>query len=209
MTIDKMGESMEHDGIRYAIGQKIQANKNSDYDGAVGIIVEISNEDDGFDIYCDLERPTDPETVSKIEKRFSYIFDEPRTLDEIPFDEIVLQPDEIDIVTDKQEIATELLTEEIEKKFESHPFGSQEGKGLESEVLVKYFNPYGAGTWLITEAEKHKDGDWMLFGYCHIFEWEWGYVMLSEIQNTKVKLFDSELSLERDLYSKGTVKEIM
>lgn len=49
----------------------------------------------------------------------------------------------------------------------------------------------------------------MLFGYCHIFEWEWGYVMLSEIQNTKVKMFGSELSLERDLYSKGTVKEIM
>ncbi len=66
-----------------------------------------------------------------------------------------------------------LLTKEIISKFEKHPFGSQEGKGLEAEVLVKYFNPCGTGTWLITEAER-EDNDWRLFGYCHLFEWEWG-----------------------------------
>ena len=31
----------------------------------------------------------------------------------------------------------ELLTEEILSKFESHPIGSQDGKGLDAEVLVK------------------------------------------------------------------------
>ena len=51
----------------------------------------------------------------------------------------------------------ELLTKEIISKFESHPIGSQDGKGLEAEVLVKYFNPCGAGTWLITEAEREGD----------------------------------------------------
>ena len=73
-----------------------------------------------------------------------------------------------------------LLTKEIISKFESHPIGSQDGKGLEAEVLVKYFNPCGAGTWLITEAEREGD-DWRLFGYCCIYEWEWGYLMLSEL----------------------------
>ena len=24
------------------------------------------------------------------------------------------------------------------------------------------------------------DGDWLFFGYCHIQEWEWGYVLLSQ-----------------------------
>lgn len=96
MFLNKIGEGMEVDGITYTVGQRITANKNSDYDGATGIIIEISDEEDGVDIYCDLERPTDPEVISRIEKRFSYIFDEPRTIDEIPFDEIVLQPDEID-----------------------------------------------------------------------------------------------------------------
>lgn len=96
MFLNKIGEGMEVAGITYTVGQRITANKNSDYDGATGIIIEISDEEDGVDIYCDLERPTDPEVISRIEKRFSYIFDEPRTIDEIPFDEIVLQPDEID-----------------------------------------------------------------------------------------------------------------
>ena len=63
----------------------------------------------------------------------------------------------------------ELLTKEIISKFESHPIGSQDGKGLEAEVLVKYFNPCGAGTWLITEAEREGD-DWRLFGYCSEIE---------------------------------------
>ena len=48
----------------------------------------------------------------------------------------------------------ELLTKQIIRKFEEHPIYSQDGKGLKAEVLVKYFNPMGAGTWLITEAEK-------------------------------------------------------
>ena len=73
-----------------------------------------------------------------------------------------------------------LLTKEIISKFEKHPFHSQDGKGMDAEVLVKYFNPCGTGTWLITEAEREGD-DWRLFGYCHIHEWEWGYLMLSEL----------------------------
>ena len=61
-----------------------------------------------------------------------------------------------------------LTHEEIISKFEKHPFHSQDGKGMDAEVLVKYFNPCGTGTWLITEAEREGD-DWRLFGYCHIY----------------------------------------
>lgn len=66
-----------------------------------------------------------------------------------------------------------LMTKELEKKLNKYPIGSQDGLGEESEVLVKYFNPCGAGTWLITEGEEQENGDWLLFGYMHIFEWEW------------------------------------
>ena len=65
------------------------------------------------------------------------------------------------------------------------PFHSQDGKGMDAEVLVKYFNPCGTGTWLITEAEREGD-DWRLFGYCHIYEWEWGYLMLSELASLRL-----------------------
>lgn len=94
----------------------------------------------------------------------------------------------------------ELWTKEIEQKALRYPVGSQDGKRFHAQVIVKYFNPYGAGTWIITEAEKQENGDWLLFGYCHIFEWEWGYVLLSELQTTKVNVFGCKLGLERDLY---------
>ena len=50
-----------------------------------------------------------------------------------------------------------LITKEIEALFEAHPFGSQDELGFDAKVLVKYFNPCGAGTWLITEAEKQEE----------------------------------------------------
>ena len=104
----------------------------------------------------------------------------------------------------------ELWNAEIEKKALFCPLYSKESQGKDAEVLVKYFNPYGAGTWLITEAERQEDGDWLLFGYCHILEWEWGYVLLSEIENTMVDLWGCKFPLERDLYVKegATVRDL-
>ena len=85
-----------------------------------------------------------------------------------------------------------LITKEIEDNLNKYPLYSQDGKGFDGIVVVKYFNPYGSGTWLITEGEKQTDDDWLLFGYCHIHEWEWGYVLLSELESVGF--------LERDLY---------
>lgn len=93
-----------------------------------------------------------------------------------------------------------LMTKELETKLFNYPIGSQDGKGEDAEVLVKYFNPAGTGTWLITEGEKQENGDWLLFGYCHIFEWEWGYVMLSELENITLPF---GLTIERELYVTG------
>ena len=101
-----------------------------------------------------------------------------------------------------------LLTDEIKELFKQYPLYSQDGKGMDSLVLVKYFSPITSGTWLITEAEEQPDGDWLLFGYCHISCWEWGYVMLSELQNLKLPF---GLTIERDLYisKAATVKELI
>lgn len=90
-----------------------------------------------------------------------------------------------------------LINKEIIKRFKEYPLYSQDGKGMDSVVLVKYFNPCGAGTWYITEAEEQPDGDWLLFGYCHIQCFEWGYVLLSELENLKLPF---GLTIERDLY---------
>lgn len=97
-----------------------------------------------------------------------------------------------------------LVTREIERQLEKHPLMSQADKGEDAKVVVKFFNPCGSGTWLITEAEKHGD-DWLFFGYIHIHTWEWGYVTLSELKNARLPF---GLKIERDLYAKGTVKEL-
>lgn len=98
-----------------------------------------------------------------------------------------------------------LMTKELEKTLVKYPIGSQDGKDMDAEVLVKYFNPMGAGTWLITEAEKQDDGDWLFFGYCYIYEWEWGYVLLSDLESVQLPF---DLKIERELYvTGGTVKD--
>ena len=115
-------------------------------------------------------------------------------------DDIILD-DEDEVEVEKIDLSVpevRLITKEIEKKFQKHPFRSQDKKGIDATVLVKYFTPWGAATWLITEAEQQPDGDWMLYGYCTLgYEWEWGTLMLSELQALRGPF---GLTTERDLY---------
>jgi hypothetical protein len=106
----------------------------------------------------------------------------------------------------------QLLTKEIINTAKKNPkfhLGGQDGKGLDSQLLVKFFNPCGAGTWLITEMEEQDDGDFLMYGYCHIFEWEWGYVSLNELVNLRCPPFG--LGIEREMYTKiGTkIKDLV
>lgn len=93
-----------------------------------------------------------------------------------------------------------LMTKELEKKFKEFPLGSQDGKYGLAKVIVKYFNPCGVGTWLITEGQRTDDGDFEMFGYCHLGDddcAELGYIRLSELENIKTPL---GIGIERDLY---------
>lgn len=101
----------------------------------------------------------------------------------------------------------ELMTKEIEEKLLKAPFGSTDGMGMNAPVIVKYFNPCGIGTYLVTEGEKQEDGTWILYGLCHLFEWEWGYISLDELKSVQLPF---GLTFERDLYVKdgATVKDL-
>lgn len=60
--------------------------------------------------------------------------------------------------------------------------------------LVKFFNPVGAGGWLVTEMDA--DGD-TLFGLADLGEPELGSFSLAEIEAVRLPL---GLTIERDLY---------
>lgn len=100
----------------------------------------------------------------------------------------------------------ELMTKELESKLLQYGLYGQEGKGGNSSILVKYFNPSGNGTWLITGGEKQNNGDWLLYGYCHLNEGGWGYLLLSELQKIYLPY---GMKIERDIYlfDKTTVND--
>ncbi len=105
----------------------------------------------------------------------------------------------------------ELMTDELRERFKQFPLYSQDGKMGNAIVVVKYFNPLGAGTWFITEGNELDNGDYELFGYCHLGDddmAEFGTVMLSELKNIKLPF---GMTIERDLYMKEgvTLKEVI
>ena len=51
-----------------------------------------------------------------------------------------------------------LLTKEIESRLETRPYGSQDGKCFDAEVVVKFLYPTGAGTWLKRRARSRLTG---------------------------------------------------
>lgn len=97
----------------------------------------------------------------------------------------------------------ELLTKEIISVLEKYPIRSQDNF-KDPKVLVKFFNPYGRGTWYVTEAEQLENGDWEFFGLCHIFEAEFGYFMLSDLTSVNVRGIPI---IERDTHFSGNISD--
>lgn len=88
-----------------------------------------------------------------------------------------------------------LLTQEILAKLP--PLYSQEKKGMDAEVVVKFFTPDAGATWFATEY----DGEDLFFGYADLGLGcgELGYFSLSELQSVRGKL---GLPVERDMHWK-------
>ena len=91
------------------------------------------------------------------------------------------------------------------------PLYSQDGKGGKAVVYVKYFTPSSSWTWLATEGEpvldeSGKEVDFKFFGLVFGHEREFGYFLLSELEEVRGPL---GLPIERDLHFKPkTLEEI-
>ena len=98
----------------------------------------------------------------------------------------------------------QLMTKEIEKLASKYPLQSQDGKGMDARIIVKFFDPTSNWTWYATEYDpEHKE----FFGYVSGYDNEMGYFSLEELQSVKASRFG--LGIERDMYfTNKTVKDI-
>ncbi len=101
MILNKYGDTFQYDGIDYAIGAIVVATDASEYDGLVGRILEIRDgadkdtENDTPDIYCSFEVPLLPEDIKALEETFSDLYEEPKTIDDIILDMVIMAPEMI------------------------------------------------------------------------------------------------------------------
>ena len=102
-----------------------------------------------------------------------------------------------------------LLPKEIREQLP--PLYSQDGKGGKAVVYVKYFTPSSSWTWLATEGEPvldeaQKEIDYKFFGLVYGHEREFGYFLLSELEEVRGPM---GLPIERDLHFRPkTLEEI-
>lgn len=66
----------------------------------------------------------------------------------------------------------------------------------EKEIICKFFNPCGAGTWYVLEGEA-QDDDFIFFGLVDLHEKELGYFSLNELQSVRLPF---GLKIERDIH---------
>ena len=99
-----------------------------------------------------------------------------------------------------------LLTKELEAKFAAQGDCSEK-KAKDIQVIAKFFNPTGAGTWFLSEWIPE---DRVFFGFANLGDPEMaelGYVSLDELESFKGVM---GLGIERDLHFKGcTLQEVI
>ena len=107
MIYNKPNETFEYEGKKYKIGDEVVVTPvDEDYEGLIGIITEIRDGEDKDtdnetpDIYCNFFKPIIPHDIEQLEKRFSAIFQEPRKLDDINLDQVIMAPEMIEVITD-------------------------------------------------------------------------------------------------------------
>ncbi|MDE6852147.1 MAG: hypothetical protein K2J67_06615 [Lachnospiraceae bacterium] len=112
MVIKQTGSVYQYEGMTYTIGRRICANGQSDWDGLFGVITEIRTDEDKEtenetpDIYCSFDVPVLPADVKELEERFSNLYQEPKTIEDISLDEVIMAPEMIEAVSELTEKST-------------------------------------------------------------------------------------------------------
>lgn len=105
MIINKDGMRYTYNGTTYTIGAAVVATEESEYQGLCGIITEIRDgsdretENDTPDIYCCFEPPLFQEEIRELERRFTELYQDPKKLDEITLDMVIMAPEMVRVIS--------------------------------------------------------------------------------------------------------------
>ena len=105
MILTKREDSIKEGKHKFFVGDKIIATK-SDYAGLKGYITEIrtgkdkETENVTDDIYCCFEIPENNTEIKLLEEHFSDLYGEPKTIDELCFDCVIMAPEEVEVIKD-------------------------------------------------------------------------------------------------------------
>jgi hypothetical protein len=88
-----------------------------------------------------------------------------------------------------------IITKQIENAFEKQGYcGDKEMKDI--KIIMKLFNPMGAGTWYIYEKED-EDIYWAFVDLGNKYDAEIGTISMKELTSIRLKL---GMKIERDMY---------
>ena len=111
MILNKSNEVFEYEGKKYRIGDKVVATDISDeYEGLIGHITEIRDgedkdtENETPDIYCTFYEPVMPYDIKQIEERFSESYGEPKTIEDIILDIVIMAPEMIMVIPESNDV---------------------------------------------------------------------------------------------------------
>lgn len=98
MTINRIGASFVYKGVKYVVGEEVIGTDQSEYRNLIGNITEIRDgedketENDTPDIYCSFDPPVSPYDIQELEKTFSDLYGEPKKLEDIILDCVIMAP---------------------------------------------------------------------------------------------------------------------
>ncbi len=126
MILNEKDQEFFYEGKRYYIGQQIIGADASEYEGLFGTITEIRDGEDKDtqnetpDIYCDFEVPEMPYDIKRLEARFSELYDEPKTIDDIILDLVIMAPEMIESIDEPRQTQKVYIVVEDSEDDEKH-----------------------------------------------------------------------------------------
>ena len=98
-----------------------------------------------------------------------------------------------------------LITKEIANKL-PNLYENAELYPEDIKVPLKLFNPYGIGTWYITEMNTETG---IMFGWCDLGFPELGYVDFNELKELRIRPFNGKIERDRHWNPNTTLEQVM